>query len=232
MPSAILPETVAIKAVKGGTFQVLEQNYEYDLISPQKLLQKYVNREVTLVQLVQDQNSTVQKRLMGRLLAANDGTVWRIGDTIVTNPSYAWLEFPQVPGNLYARPTLVWLGQSKGGETTVEASYMTQGMKWTCDYVLALAPDEKVGDLTGWVTLINTSGTGYRDASLKLIAGDVNLVQPPSPKRGYEERAMMAAPRRNFRRRPFSSIICIPCNARPRWRTRNRNKSSCCAAKE
>ena len=204
VPSGILPETVAIKAVKGGTFQVLEQNYEYDLISPQKLLQKYVDRDVTLVQLVQDQNSTVQKRQTGKLLAVNDGTVWRIGDTIVSNPSYAWLEFPQVPANLYARPTLVWLGQSRGGEAVVEASYMTRGMRWTCDYVLILSQNEKSADLMGWVTLVNTSGTSYRDASLKLIAGDVNIVQPAAPKRGFEERAMvMAAAAPQFQEKAF-----------------------------
>jgi len=204
VPSGILPETVAIKAVKGGMFQVLEQNYEYDLISPQKLLQKYVDRDVTLVQLLQDQNSTIQKRQTGKLLAVNDGTVWRIGDTIVTNPSYAWLEFPQVPGNLYARPTLVWLGQSKGGESAVEASYMTRGMRWTCDYVLTLSANEKSADLIGWITLVNTSGASYRDATLKLIAGDVNLVQPPPPKRGFEDRALaMAAPAPQFQEKAF-----------------------------
>jgi hypothetical protein len=204
VPSAILPETVAIKALRGGSLQVLEQNYEYDLISPQKLLQKYLNRDVTLVQLVQDQNSTAQKRQTGKLLAVNDGTVWRIGDTIVTNPSYAWLEFPQVPDNLYARPTLVWLGQSKGGDSAVEASYMTRGLRWTCDYVLTLSQNEKSADLIGWVTLVNTSGTAYRDASLKLIAGDVNLVQPPLPKREMDGRSvMMAAAAPQFQEKSF-----------------------------
>ena len=193
VPSAIMPQTVAIKALKGGPLRILEQNYEYDLISPQKLLEKYLGREVTLVQSVQEQSTTVFKRVKGTLLATNSGTVWRVGDTILTNPAYAWLEFPQVPENLYANPTLVWLGEAKGGESVVEASYMTGGMSWTCDYVFTLGENEKSGDMTGWVTLVNSSGTAFRDAALKLIAGDVNVVQPPQPEAVYERRMMAKA---------------------------------------
>lgn len=199
VPSAILPQTVALKG-----FRVLEQNYEYDLISPQKLLEKFVGREVVLVQLQQESSSTVTRRTKARLLAANNGTVWRAGDAILTNPAYAWLEYPEVPENLYARPTLVWLGESEGGKARVEASYLTGNMTWSADYVFTLDGVGRTGDLTGWVTLNNTSGAAFENADLKLIAGDVQVIQPEED-RMYEMRTMAAksAPAPQFQEKAF-----------------------------
>ena len=204
VPSAILPQTVALKGLSGSPFKVLEQNYEYDLISPQKLLEKFVGREVVLVQLQQENSTTVTRRTKARLLSANNGTVWQVGDAILSNPSYAYLEYAQVPDNLYARPTLVWLGESDGGKTRVEASYLTGGMTWSADYVFILDEPGRAGDLTGWVTLNNTSGAAFRNADLKLIAGDVQVVESEAD-RMYEMRTMAAksAPAPQFQEKSF-----------------------------
>jgi hypothetical protein len=203
VPSAILPQTVALQGLDGAPFRVLEQNYEYDLISPQKLLEKFVGRDAVLVQLQQESSTTVPRRTTARLLAANNGTVWKAGGAILSNPSYSWLEYPEVPENLYARPTLVWLGESEGGKARLEASYLTGGMTWSADYVFTLGEAGKAGDLTGWVTLNNTSGAAFRNADLKLIAGDVQVVQEED--RSYEMRTMAAkaAPAPQFQEKSF-----------------------------
>ncbi len=204
VPSAIMPQTVALKALKGAPFRILEQNYEYDLISPQKLLEKFVGREVVLVQLQQENSTTVARRTRARLLSANNGTVWKAGEAILSNPSYAYLEYPEVPENLYARPTLVWLGEAQGtgGKALVEASYLTGGMTWSADYVFTLDSAGRVGDLTGWVTLNNTSGAAFNNADLKLIAGDVQVIQPPPPAM-YEMRTMAAKAAPQFEEKAF-----------------------------
>lgn len=173
----IMPQTVAIKGLKGADFSVLEQNYEYDLLSPQKLLEKYLNREVVFVRTMQENNSTVEKRVRAKLLSTNNGTVWKVGNQIVVNPPYSYLEFPELPENLYANPTLVWLLNSKKGTAKIEASYLTHDISWVADYVFTLSEDDTQGDMLGWVTLNNNSGTTYRDAKLKLIAGDVHVVE-------------------------------------------------------
>ena len=169
--SAILPETVAIRRVDGAAFQVLEQNYQYDLLSPAKLLEKFVGREVVLVRRVKKEKETAEERVRGTLLSTNDGTVWRIGDAIAVNPTYAYLEFPSVPDNLYARPTLVWLLETDQGQSKIESSYLTQGITCQADYVCTLSGDDRVADITGWVTIRNEWGATYHGARLKLSAG-------------------------------------------------------------
>lgn len=195
VPSKIMPQTVSIHRIKGSSFEVLEQNYEYDLISPKKLLQKYLNREIVLVQQVEEKDTTKEKRLLGKLLSLHDGLVFLIGDKIVTNPPYAYLEFPELPENLYAQPTLVWFLDTQGGESTLEARYLTQGMNWVADYVFNLSADDKKGSLQGWVTLTNQSGATFKDATLKLIAGDVRTVEKEPPRyRMMAEAKVAAAP--------------------------------------
>ncbi len=183
----IMPETVAIKS---PGMQVLEQNYEYDLLSPKKLLDKYVGKEMTLVINEMKDNATVEKRLTATLLSNNEQPIWRIGNSIVTGLYSQRYEFPSLPENLIANPTLVWLLRNEGTERKpVEISYLTGGISWKADYVLTLASDEKHAGLEGWVTLNNNSGATYKDARLQLIAGDVHQVQE-SDQRG---RMMMKA---------------------------------------
>jgi len=171
---------------------VLEQNYEYDLLSPDKLLSKYVGREVTLVQFHNENNSTREVEIKATLLADNDNQpVWRVGDQIATGIGHDRIIFPDVPANLYSKPTLIWLlSNRQAGEQTVEASYLTGDMNWSADYVLTLASSQKTADLNGWVTVVNNSGTEFRNALLQLVAGAVNVVQPPAPRPMYEARAM------------------------------------------
>ena len=160
---------------------VLEQNYEYDLLSPEKLLDKYVGREVTLVQFHMDNNSSREVDTKATLLADNDNKpVWRVGEQIVTGIGRDRIVFPDLPPNLYSKPTLIWLLTNRqAGAQTVEASYLTDDMSWNADYVLTLESSEKTADLNGWVTVTNNSGTEFRNAQLQLVAGAVNVVQPP-----------------------------------------------------
>jgi hypothetical protein len=186
----VMPETVAIA---GEGVAVLEQNYEYDLLSPQTLLAKYLGKDVTMV--VEEPGAApgavVRKTVTGRLLSMENGTVWRIGDSIVSNPPYRELAFSQVPENLRDRPTLVWLLSSdRPGDRRLEATYLTGGISWKADYVLTLGTAGDEGNLLGWVTLDNTSGASYPDATLQLVAGDVHLAPEP---RARPEVMMMAA---------------------------------------
>ncbi len=172
--------TVRVAPIEGAPFNVLEQNYEYDLLSPAKLLDKFVGQTITLVQQKMMNNSTVDESVEAKLLSNNAGTVWEIGGKIVVNPPYSRLIFPNVPENLIARPTLVWqIGAPAAGKRRIEASYITGGMQWSADYVLSLDPTEEKAGLQGWVTINNNSGASYKDAKLKLVAGDVHKAQPP-----------------------------------------------------
>jgi hypothetical protein len=185
--------TVRVNVLEGGPLSVLEQNYEYDLLSPQKLLEKFVGQTVTLVRQRTKDNSTVEEETPGTLLATNQGTVWEIGGRIVTNPPYDRLIFPSLPGTLIARPTLVWLLDAKtAGRRKLEAAYLTQGLSWRADYVLALDAPEEKASLEGWVTLDNESGAAYENAKLKLVAGDVHLV-PQAPQAEFKVARVMAA---------------------------------------
>src|SRR5260370_29673403 len=85
--------------------------------------------------------------------------------------------FPQLPENLFSKPTLVWLLDNRHqGEQTVEASYLTNEVNWNADYVLTVAGDQKAADLNGWVTIVNNSGTGFKNALLQLVAGELHRV--------------------------------------------------------
>jgi len=172
------PATVHIVSLTAPKdLSVLEQNYEYDLLSPQKLLQKYVGKELTLVRLVTDNNSTKEVPVKATLLALNEAPVWKVGNEIITGMGADRYVFPDLPENLYSKPTLVWLlDNSRAGEQTVEASYLTNQVNWNADYVLTIRSDEKAADLNGWVTVINNSGTAFRNAQLQLVAGEVHRV--------------------------------------------------------
>jgi hypothetical protein len=179
--ASINPATVHFRSLTDpASLSVVEQNYEYDLLDPQKLLQKYVGREVTLVQREQDAGSTKYIETKATLLADNNGPVWKVGDQIITGMTADSYRFPDLPENLYSRPTLVWTLTNRGASSQrVEASYLTNNMNWNADYVLTVARDEKTAGLDGWVTLNNNSGAAYNNAKLQLVAGEVNRVQPP-----------------------------------------------------
>jgi hypothetical protein len=177
--ASINPVTVHFRSLtEAAKLNVVEQDYEYDLLDPQKLLQKYVGREVTLVRAEKDAGSTRWVETKALLLSDNNGPVWKIGNDIVTGMSSDSYRFPELPENLYSRPTLVWTLDNRGTEAQrVEASYLTNNMNWNADYVLTVGRDEKNADLDGWVTLTNASGVAYDNAKLQLVAGEVHRTE-------------------------------------------------------
>ena len=177
--ATVNPATVHFRSLSEPSLvSVLEQNYEYDLLEPEKLLRKYVGRDVTIVRAKQEGGTTVEENVQAHLLSFNNGPVWRIGGEIVTGFFGNQYKFPELPDNLYSRPTLIWTLQNQGAANhRVEASYLAGGMAWNADYVLTVTRDDKTADLDGWVTLQNGSGTSFKNASLQLVAGDLNRVQ-------------------------------------------------------
>jgi hypothetical protein len=148
---------------------VLEQNFEYDLISPEKLMEKYLGRTVELITMREDG----EHRREGKLIGVEHGYVYEIEGKIAINPP-GRVVLPALPEGLMSKPTLVWLLESTRRNHVVEASYLTSGIGWKANYVLVLSEDDKHTDLSGWVTIDNRSGTTYRDATVKLVAGDVH----------------------------------------------------------
>jgi hypothetical protein len=167
----IEPETVAIKSL-GGTLHVLEQNYRYDLLSPQKLLEKYVGRKVKVYRW--NEHTGRDDVYDAEVLSVANGTVMRVNGEI-TYEFPGRIAFPEIPQNLIAKPTLVWLLDSTGKQK-VEVTYLTRNLGWSADYVMTINDTDTAGDLVGWVTLNNTTGTTFENAKLKLVAGDVQRV--------------------------------------------------------
>jgi hypothetical protein len=177
--ATVNPATVHFRSLtEPSRLNVLEQNYEYDLLEPAKLLKKYVGRDVTLVRRVTTGGQTRDEEVKARLLSDNNGPVWQIGGEIVTGLSADHIKFPELPGNLFTRPTLIWTLDNTGAvRQRVEASYLAGALSWNADYVLNVARDDTTADLDGWVTLTNGSGTSFRNAKLQLVAGDLNRVR-------------------------------------------------------
>ena len=177
--ATVNPATVHFRSLsEPSRVSVLEQNYEYDLLEPDKLLRKYVGRDVTLVRQRQEGGTTRMEEVRARLLSYNNAPVWRIGDEIITGLHADHIRFPELPGNLYSRPTLIWTLNNTGARShRVEASYLAGKLAWSADYVLTVGRDDKAADLDGWVTLTNGSGTAFRNAKLQLVAGDLNRVR-------------------------------------------------------
>jgi len=171
--SAIQPETVHIRPLEGPGLQVLEQNYQYDLLNPQKLLEKYVGRTITVYRT--NPATGVEEAVEAEVLSVNGGTILEI-DGEITFGHPGRLGFPEVPDNLIADPTLLWRLDSGGPRHVVEVSYLTGSLNWKSDYVMVLNENDTAADLTGWVTLTNQSGADYENATLQLVAGDVQRV--------------------------------------------------------
>jgi len=174
--SQIIPTSVHIKSlIDPESLQILEQNYEYDLLNPQKLLDKYVGKEVKL--FYKNPYTEREETVTATLLSNNGGPIFKIGDEI-TFGHPGRIIFPGVPESLISKPTLVWLLEnSLSSAQKVEASYLTNGINWRSDYVVTLNEKDDRADISGWVTIDNKSGTTYRDAKIKLVAGDVNRVK-------------------------------------------------------
>ena len=170
------PETASLRSLTHpGALSLVEQNFDFDLLTPAKLLEKYVGREVRIYRT--NPKTGVESIESALVLAANAGVVLKIGDRIETGLP-GRIVFDGVPPNLRDRPTLVTeLQSSRAGAQTVELSYLSGGLAWKADYVAELNAADNALDLNGWVTLTNTSGTAYPNARLQLVAGDVNRVR-------------------------------------------------------
>jgi hypothetical protein len=165
------PQTVHL-ATEGVQVTVLEQNYDYDLVSREKLLERFIGKTITL-------HDDYQKTdIVGKLLSVGYGTILEVDGQILIDPPGRIILPPGAADDLLLRPTLSWLVNSaSAGQTLGEISYLSGGLSWDADYVLVLNPDDTRGSLEGWVTLSNYSGTTYNNASLKLVAGEVNRVR-------------------------------------------------------
>jgi len=197
--ATVNPATVHFRSLsEPSRVNVLEQNYEYDLLEPDKLLRKYVGRDVTLVRSRVDGGTTREEEVTARLLSYNAAPVWQINGEIVTGLQADHIRFPELPGNLFARPTLIWSLSNQGATRhRVEAAYLATRLSWNADYVLTVARDDAAADLDGWVTVTNASGTQFRNASLQLVAGNVNRARQVLGKMAdmaLERRELAAAP--------------------------------------
>lgn len=192
------PETASLRALSGAPLRLIEQNFDFDLLTPQKLLEKYVGQNVTVIRT--NPATGAETREAAQVLATNDGIVLRFADRIETGVP-GRLAFTAIPPTLRDRPTLVVkLDSPAAGRQKTELSYLSGGLSWKADYVAELGAGETTMDLAGWVTLTNQSGTGYEDARLQLVAGDVNRVQEDFAEAPRAKAMMAPAPMREMAR--------------------------------
>jgi len=187
------PTSVHLKSLSDPTgLRILEQNYEYDLLSSDKLLEKYVGKTV---RLYQSDGTFHEAKLL-----STAGPVFEINGQIHLGYS-GRMVLPSLPDNLVAKPTLVWLLRNQTAATQrIEASYLTGGITWKADYVMVVNDTDSQSDLTGWVTIDNKSGATYANAALKLVAGDVNRARDGRREGRVMELAAKAASARDASR--------------------------------
>ncbi|UCF43385.1 MAG: DUF4139 domain-containing protein [Planctomycetota bacterium] len=189
--SAIDPTTVNFRCLSSpGAVSILEQNYEYDLVNTNSLLKRYIDKNVTVV--VKGSGADVGRELTGVLLAAIGGDLILKSETqdieIIGRAGVEEITLKELPEDLVTKPTLVWLASAKNkGRQLCQVAYTTAQINWNADYSALLSADERKIDFTGWVTIDNKSGASYKDATIKLIAGDVRRIteQPPARARMY-----------------------------------------------
>jgi hypothetical protein len=202
------PTTVSFVDLDDAKTTVLEQNFQFDLVSPSKLMERYIGREISLAVAMGEGVSNVR----GTLLSANQGSVvLQTADGVKIVPmAGAQLQLGELPGGLLTKPTLVWklAASESGGEHLVRTTYQTAGMTWRADYNIVVNGSDTRGDITAWVTLMNLSGASYDDAELKLVAGDVHKVQaqPPVMARGMRMEAMAMADAAGFTEKEFADF--------------------------
>lgn len=169
-------ETAMLRSLRHSkNFLVIEQNFDYDLLTPNKLLEKYLGRQVSIATInPATGKQTIEKAIV---LSTQEGVVLKIGDRIETNPEGRFI-FDNIPDNLRDQPTLVTqINSPTSRSQQLELSYLSGGLSWKADYVAELNAEDSQVDLLGWVTLNNVSGADYNDAKLQLVAGDVNRVK-------------------------------------------------------
>lgn len=189
----IRPETALLRNLTHAKgFYLIEQNFDFDLLTPNKLLEKYIGQTVTVIRT--HPTTGVDTREEATVLATSEGTVLKFADRIETGIP-GRLAFKSVPENLRDRPTLVInLNAAQNADDTLELSYLTGGLAWKADYVAELSKNDDKLDLNAWVTLTNTSGASYLNAKLQLVAGDVNRVRDEMVGALQEGRVQKAMP--------------------------------------
>lgn len=183
---------------------ILEQNFQFDLANPDKILERYLDREVSVVVQKGDSTETVS----GTLISRNQGQiVLKTANGVqIVNGYGPQVQLGELPGGLITKPTLLWkLKAAKAGIHKVRTTYQTAGLTWRSDYNLVLNQEENKADLAAWVTLLNLSGISFKDARLKLIAGDVQRV---APQQHFRREVMakglaMDAAQESFEEKPF-----------------------------
>lgn len=159
--------------------RILEQNYQYDLVSQAKLLERYIGKEIEFVRLNEEtkREYTVKGKLLAAGFGGRAGVVAEIDGKVEMDPA-GRMVLPSLPDGLILKPRLRWMVENaKAGKHDIELSYLAGGLSWSADYVALLSKNDDKLDLTGWVTLTNNSGTSFPNAGLKLVAGDVNVVR-------------------------------------------------------
>ncbi len=174
VPAQIEPRSLLVETAGNVGLRILEQNYEFDLMSKDKILEKYVGKALVWIQ--ED-----GERIEGTLLGMTAGAVFEVaGEVVFEVPGR--IALPTLPENLRARPTLVWRAETRrAGEAEVETSYLTRGLSWSADYVLQLDAAGRRADLQAWVSLDNRSGATFADTKLLLVAGEIHQAPPPGP---------------------------------------------------
>ena len=175
------PTSVHFKSLTApDAVTVLEQDFRYDLASPDSILNRYLGKEIELQRVV-GVNGDKTESVKGILLSNSNGRVLQSGGKILINPPGNPV-LTELPEGLLTKPTLVWkVNSTKSGNHEGEISYMTGGMSWSADYVLVVDKDDAKGDMTAWTTVVNNSGATYKDARLKLVAGDVHRAENARP---------------------------------------------------
>lgn len=177
------PTTVSFLSLTApATTSVLEQNYEYDLVGADKLLEKYLDKNVTIRHSAGP--GSALETIEGRLLSADAGNlVLRSADgSVQIIPRGTNIQQIGLSGdaNLITKPTLVWkIRTQQPGKQDAQVTYQTNDLTWRADYNVLVSSDEKTADLGAWVSILNESGASYPNARLKLVAGDVQRIQPP-----------------------------------------------------
>ena len=195
--SAIEPASVSFQCISApGKVAILEQNYEYDLVSTSSLLNRYLDKTVNVS--IRGSGADQGKIVSGLLMAARDNNLILKNNNgqveVISEGSVENISLEQLPENLVTRPTLIWLAQSEiAGKEQCQVTYTTEQIGWKADYSAILNAAETALDISGWVTIDNKSGAGYKDATIKLIAGDVRRVEEPRPVRMMEYKAGLAA---------------------------------------
>lgn len=192
VPKQIQTNTVFFEDLEESGTRIVEQSYEYDLVSGNKLFEKFIDQEIAVTVLRGDQTEVID----GILLSANWGEIvlqTNNGIKTVQKNNVIDTDFPELPEGLLTKPTLVWaVWAEKAGNRKTKTSYLTGGLSWSSDYVAVVGEDDDELSLKGWTTINNHSGATFKDTKLKLVAGDVNVVTPQRTRNTLKAMPMMA----------------------------------------